>query len=134
MGIGAKVHKIYVCYIRPILEYASVARCGSNVTRNEADQLQTFQRRAACFIVGIPLFASIDYSELLVEAGLPMLESRRELAGVCTCSTGTPFTRKVPSHLRKVNLPKRTTIIIEVSKCNQARWHPIALVSMVTAL
>ena len=101
----AALRKIYVCYFRSILEYASVA--WGNVSRNEADQLERFQRRAARLILGLPLFTRINHSELLLEAGLPT-RSRRECA---LAKLGHQlFTRKVPSHLEKVNMPKRTTV------------------------
>ena len=102
----AALRYIYICYIRPILEYASVV--WSNVSRTEADQLERFQRRAARLILGKPLFARVNHSELLTEANLPTLESRR----VCALAVlgHHLFTGKVPNHLKKVNLPKRTTV------------------------
>ena len=99
---------LYICYIRPILEYASVLVAWGNVSRNEADQLERFQRRAARLILGLPLFARVNHSELLLGAGLPTLESRRECA--LAILGHQLFTRKVPSHLEEVNMPKRTTI------------------------
>ena len=102
----AALRKIYVCYIRLILEYASVA--WGNVSRNEADHLERFQRRAARLILGLPLFACVNHPELLLGAGLPTLESRRECA--LAILGHQLFTRKVPSHLEKVNRPKRTII------------------------
>ena len=102
----AELHKIHVCYIRPILEYASVA--WGNVSRKEAEQLERFQRRAARLIPGLPLFARVNHSGLLLGAGLRTLESRRECA--LAILGHQLFTRKFPSHLEKVNMPKRTTI------------------------
>ena len=63
---------------------------------------------------GITLFAHVNHSELLLGAGLPTLESRRECA--IAILGHQLFTRKVPSHLEKVNMPKRTTTY-------GLRWH-----------
>ena len=86
----AALRKIYVCYIHPILEYASVA--WGNVSRNEADQLERFQRRAACLILGLPLFARVNHSELLLRtACLPLShgEDLRLQYWDTSCSQGT---------------------------------------------
>ena len=98
-----KLKAIYICYIRPILEYASVT--WSNLTRSEADQLERFQRRAARLILGIPLFKRVDHSLLLTAANLPTLESRRACA--LAVLGQQLFTGAVPNHLKGVNLPKR---------------------------
>ena len=99
----AALRTIYICYIRPILEYASVT--WSNLTRSEADQLERFQRRAARLILGIPLFKRVDHSLLLTTANLPTLESRRACA--LAVLGQQLFTGAVPNHLKGVNLPKR---------------------------
>ena len=99
----AALRTIYICYIRPILEYASVT--WSNLTRSEADQLERFQRRAARLILGIPLFKRVDHSLLLTAANLPTLESRRACA--LAVLGQQLFTGAVPNHLKGVNLPKR---------------------------
>ena len=115
----AALRKIYSCYIRAILEYASVAL--SNVTRNEADQLERFQRWPARLILGIPLFACVNHFELLVGAGLPTFESRRECA-LAVLGHQLP-TRKVPSHLENVNMPKRATVYQTGSTSNHISSH-----------
>ena len=59
-------------------------------------------------ILELPLFARVNHSKLLLGAGLPTLGSRRECA--LAILGHQLFTRKVPSHLEKVNMPTRTII------------------------
>ena len=56
----------------------------------------------------IPLFARVNHSEPLGGAGPSFLESQRECALVVL--RHQLFTRKVPRHLEKVNMPRRTTV------------------------
>ena len=68
---------IFIIYLRPVLEHASPA--WSNITLTQRDRLERVQRRAVKIILGIPLFAPHDHTDLLSRASLAMLESRRHL-------------------------------------------------------
>ena len=70
--------------------------------------MERFQCRPARLFRGIPLFARVNHFELLVGAGPSFLKSQRECALVVL--RHQLFTRKVPSHLEKVNMPRRTTV------------------------
>ena len=65
---------IYTTYIRPVLEYGSLAL--SNTTQQQRDTLERIQRRAIRICLRIPLFAPVHHSSLLHHAKLPTLSSR----------------------------------------------------------
>ena len=65
---------IYTTYIRPVLEYGSLAL--SNTTQQQRDTLERIQRRAISICLRIPLFAPGHHTSLLHHAKLPTLSSR----------------------------------------------------------
>ena len=67
----------YVLYIRPQIEYASVA--WSNLTGTLNDKLERLQRKAAKIILGFGLYDKVDHHGLLSALNWPTLSSRRLL-------------------------------------------------------
>ena len=93
--------KIYELYIRPRLEYASVA--WSNLTQGQADQLERFQRKAAKVILGYPLSSHVDHSFLLSCLQWHTLSSRRHVQLVLLAHK--LYHKTAPSHLLAVTPP-----------------------------
>ena len=94
---------IYTIYIRPKLEYASIAWC--NLPGHLVDRLERLQRRAAKIILGLPLFRPSNHQALLQEIGWPTLHSRRRLQLAILAykiATGT-----APTHLNASAFPVR---------------------------
>lgn len=68
---------LYKTYVRPIIEYASLAYC--NIPVALSDKLERFQRKAARVCLRIPLFKPVHHSHLLHSLDLPTLFSRRQI-------------------------------------------------------
>ena len=68
------LEKIYLVYIRPILEYACEVwdNCGSN----NSEKLEKLQLDAARIITGLPIFCKID--KIYKELGWEKLSVRRQ--------------------------------------------------------
>ena len=68
----------YSLYIRPVVEYASIA--WPKLSAHLRNRLERFQRRAFKVILRKPLFESSDHDEVLLTLQQPSLESRRQSA------------------------------------------------------
>ena len=100
--------KLYIVFIRPILEYASEVWDGCNIA--DIDKLEKFQLEAARIVTGLPLFASVQ--SLYNETGWEKLKDRRKqkkLLLLYKMNHGL-----VPSYLNEI-LPNRVN---DVSRYN----------------
>lgn len=86
---------IYSTYIRPIVEYGSLAY--SNLSATMSDRLERLQRRAARICLRLSLFQPIHHSSLLHHASLPTLSSRRHYRQALLGHAMRY--KKLPSHL-----------------------------------
>ena len=68
---------LYKTYVRPIIEYASLAYC--NLSATLSDKLERLQRKAARICLRIPLFTPVHHSSILHLLHLPTLQSRRNV-------------------------------------------------------
>lgn len=93
----------YKLYIRPKLEYASMA--WASLPQHLIDRLERFQRRAARIILRRPLFEHGDHDELLNTLGWETLSSRRVLRQAVLGHRLAK--RDVPPHLQNVIFPRR---------------------------
>ena len=94
---------IYKIFIRPVLEYASIA--WSDLTNYQSARLERFQRRAAKIILRLPLFQPSNHDEILSKIGWDSLQSRRTLA---LATLGYQMAHgKIPEHLLHQRFPKR---------------------------
>ena len=85
----------YTTFIRPPLEYASVAWSG--LSAKDSQQLERLQRRAARVITGESYRSDIPPEILLARAGLPSLQSRRKIEQLVF---GFKFLqRSLPNHI-----------------------------------
>lgn len=66
--------KLYCCYIRPLLEYASEVWDGC--TQTDANRLEQVQLNAVRIVTGLPVFASLN--SLYSETGWESLADRRK--------------------------------------------------------
>ena len=66
----------YCFYIRPVLEYASIAWLG--LPAHLRDRLEHFQRRVFKVILRLPVFEHSDHDTLLLTVNQTPLQSRRE--------------------------------------------------------
>ena len=69
----SNLEKLYIVYIRPILEYA--CEVWDNCGKGNANKLEKMQLEAARIITGLPIFTSRDI--IYKETGLETLENRR---------------------------------------------------------
>lgn len=95
----------YLLYIRPVIEYSSVAFVSLPCTLR--DRLETFQRRAAKIILGKPLFQHYDHDHLLTELSWPTLDSRRRF--LSTLLGHALAHGSAPNHLLDASFPRRNT-------------------------
>lgn len=96
----------YKVYIRPVLEYASVA--WSNLPAHLRDRMERFQRRAAKIILRKPLFLPSDHDELLHLIDWASLASRRDLQHAIL---GYQIaTQTAPTHVMQEAFPTRTAV------------------------
>jgi hypothetical protein len=74
-----KLSKLYVTFVRPLLEYASVVWDGCSSAKIE--KLEKEQLHAARIVTGLPIFASKDsmYMYMYLETGWDPLCKRREM-------------------------------------------------------
>ena len=95
---------IYKLYIRPQLEYASTA--WSNLTQQQSDTLERFQRKAAKIILGYRLSDHLDHTYLLSAVEWDTLSSRRTLQ---LAALGFKlFAGTAPPHLLAAAPPRHT--------------------------
>lgn len=94
---------VYKVYIRPILEYSSVA--WSNLPAHLLNRLERFQRRAAKIVLRKPVFMPSDHDLLLDEVGWETLSSRRELH--LAILGHAIATARAPQHILQASYPKR---------------------------
>ena len=66
--------KLYLCWIRPIIEYCSV--CYDNLSIYDINQLEKLQRRAAVMCTGA--LSRTETVKILADLGWPLLSSRRK--------------------------------------------------------
>jgi hypothetical protein len=69
------LEKIYLTFIRPVLEYAS--EVWDNCGQINSDRLEKVQLEAARIVTGLPSFASIH--SIYIETGWEKLKTRREV-------------------------------------------------------
>ena len=101
-GLNRKsLNTIYKVYIRPTLEYGSVA--WSNTTAKQSDDLERAQRKAAKIILGFPLSQHTDHHFLLTLLDWPTLKSRRHLQLLLLAYK--LFTKSAPAHLLNIAPP-----------------------------
>ena len=70
----ATLSKLYLCWIRPIIEYCSV--CYDNLPIYDVNQLEKLQRRAAVICTGA--LSRTETVKILADLGWPLLSSRRK--------------------------------------------------------
>ena len=68
------LNKLYLTYIRPLLEYASEVWGGCSIT--DSNRIEKVQLHAARIITGLPIFASLN--SLYFETGREKLDERRK--------------------------------------------------------
>ena len=68
---------LYTTYIRPVIEYGSLAMSAMNVQQQDA--LERLQRRSAKLCLRLRLFSPCHHSSLLHHITWPTLSSRRKL-------------------------------------------------------
>ena len=68
------LNKLYLTYIRPLLEYASEVWDGCSIT--DSNRTEKVQLHAARIIIGLPIFASLN--SLYFETGWEKLYERRK--------------------------------------------------------
>ena len=68
------LNKLYLTYIRPLLEYASEVWDGCSIT--DSNRIEKVQLHAARIITGLPIFASLN--SLYFETGWEKLDERRK--------------------------------------------------------
>ena len=103
--IGLKVpattkRDIYISFIRPLLEYASVIY--DNCSTHMSDMLENVQRQAAITITGA--YNNTNHGRLLKETGLSLLAKRRKFAKVILINK--IIKDKTPTYLKHL-LPAR---------------------------
>ena len=117
--------KIYVMYIRPILEYSSDV--WDNCTYEISDKLEMVQLEAARIVSGLPMYAS--RSSLYFETGWEPLITRRRNRKLCTLYK--IVNNQCPQYLTDI-LPPRNEQIISYNLRNK---HNISIpVSKTTTL
>ena len=93
----------YYCqYIRPVIEYASVA--WPKLPAHLRDRLERFQRRALKIIIRKPIFQHCDHNDLLLTLNQVSLQSRRHflsaLVGIHLAN------QTAPPHFQEVCYPR----------------------------
>ena len=97
---------LYYClYIRPLIEYASVA--WPKLPAHVRDDLERFQRRALKIIIRKPIFQHCDHNDLLLTLNQASLQSHRHyqlaLVGFHLAN------QTAPQHLQEVCYPRTST-------------------------
>ena len=108
LRLREKIHRdalsaIYTSYIRPIVEYGSLAM--SNISTTQEDRLEQLQRRAARICLRIPLFQPVHHSAILHRLQWVTMSSRRKLRQLQLGHS--LFYGHVPPHLRRPGLVQR---------------------------
>ena len=92
----------YCLYIRPVIEYASVA--WPKLPAHLRDRLERFQRRALKIIIRKPIFKHCDHNDLLLTLNQASLQSRRH---VHSALVGFHLANETaPPHLQVVCYPR----------------------------
>ena len=121
---------LYRSYIRPIVEYASLAY--SSLSTTLSDCLERFQRKAARICLRLPLFTPVQHSSLLHHAELPTLSSRRKLKSILLAHS-IQF-RYAPSHILAIpvthslspySLRQSRTFQLPITRTDRHRDSPI---------
>ena len=94
---------LYYClYIRPVIEYASVA--WPKLPAHLRDRLERFQRRALKIIIRKPIFQHCDHNDLLLTLNQASLQSRRHYQSALV---GFHLANQTaPQHLQEVCYPR----------------------------
>ena len=94
---------LYYClYIRPVIEYASVA--WPKLPAHLRDRLERFQRRALKIIIRKPIFQHCDHNDLLLTLNQVSLQSRRHYQSALV---GFHLANQTaPQHLQEVCYPR----------------------------
>lgn len=123
--------KIYLCYIRPILEYPSLVL--SPLPQRLSDSFERLQRKAARLCFNLPLFTPVHHSSLLHRAEWPTLDSRRRvkhvmLAHSLHCQYAPPHLLQVPvpaAPATSMSLRHSRAFRLLTSRTNRLRDSPI---------
>ena len=99
----AALSTIYRTYIRPIVEYGSLAM--SNIGTSQEDILERLQRRAARICLRIPLFQPVHHSAILHHLEWATMSSRRKFRQLQLGHS--IFYGNVPPHLSLPGLVQR---------------------------
>ena len=92
----------YCLYIRPVIEYASVA--WPKLPAHLRDRLERFQRRALKIIIRKPIFQHCDHNDLLLTLNQASLQSRRHFQSALV---GFHLANQTaPPHLQEVCYPR----------------------------
>ena len=97
---------LYKTYIRPTLEYASMAI--TPLSQTSSDSLERFQRRAVKLSLHLPIFSHLPHSVLLHRADVSTLSSRRFIKH--SMLAHKIHHNYAPPHLQQVNLNPLTEI------------------------
>ena len=96
---------LYTTYIRPIIEYASIAVTPLPVYLQ--DRIERFQRKAARICLNLPLFTPVNHSSILHSLELPTAESRRKLKLVLFAHA--IYFEYAPQHILDLNVQHAST-------------------------
>ena len=95
----------YRLYIRPVIEYASIA--WPKLPAHLRDRLERLQRRAIKTTLKLPLFEQSDHDHLLISTNLASLQSRRLYQSALV---GFHMARETaPQHLQEVSYARANT-------------------------
>ena len=127
---------VYRTYIRPMVEYGSLAL--SNLSSTQTDQLERLQRRAARICLRLPLFQPTHHSALLHRLELHTMSSRRvyrqAVFGHSLTFGNVPTHLQSPGLYRKVTRPARNLrrermFQLPVTRTSRHRDSPINMAS-----
>ena len=93
----ATLSKLYLCLIRPIIEYCSVGLCYDNLPIYDVNQLEKLQRRAAVICTGA--LSRTETVKILADLGWPLLSSRRKSSKLMLMQPYKIVNRLTPQYL-----------------------------------
>lgn len=111
---------MYITFIRPVLEYASVVWDGCNMF--DMDRLEKVQLSAARIVTGLPILASTE--SLYTETGWEPLVSRRNKAKLITMFK--IHTNQVPEYLSNIIPPVTKNVSIYHTRNSENYIVPIS--------
>lgn len=111
---------MYITFIRPVLEYASVVWDGCNMF--DMERLEKVQLSAARIVTGLPILASTE--SLYTETGLESLISRRNKAKLITMFK--IHTNQVPEYLSNIIPPVTKNVSIYHTRNSENYSVPIS--------